>query len=246
MVEVIEESGQLVIRIGGQEYARYQFGSPRWKPYLYPLRAANGLSLLADAPTDHRHHHGFWVGYGRIQNSAGGDADCWLERHNSGRIAARGFENITGGGEQGGFTQTCDWVGPDGEVVLRDTRSFRFYDTPIEARYFDFELTLRAPGNEPVTLAQTNEAGLPHIRVAEGLSAAHRRRPDERGGQKERARNLQAALGMAGTAPVHWGVCCAASPSSIIRKTPIIPRPGSPAITAPFRPISSSSAPRRM
>ena len=164
-VEIIEENGQLVIRIGGQEYARYQFGPPRWKPYLYPLRAANGLSLLADAPTDHRHHHGFWVGYGRVD-----DVDCWLERHNSGRIVPVRFDALSGGSEQGGFTQACDWQGPDGSVVLTDTRTFTFYNTPVEARIFDFELVLRTPGEHAVTLHQTNEAGLPHVRVAEGLT----------------------------------------------------------------------------
>ncbi len=171
MVEIIEDNGQIVVRIGGQEYARYEYGPRHPKPYLYPLRAANGLSLLADAPTDHRHHHGFWVGHGRVQHGSDAqDVDCWLERHNSGRIAARGFDALTSGSERGGWTQACDWIGPDGNVVLKDTRAFTFYDTPIEARYFDFELVLRSPDDQPVTLHQTNEAGLPHIRPAEGLS----------------------------------------------------------------------------
>jgi hypothetical protein len=165
MVEFIEENGQLVIRIGGQEYARYQFGAPRWKPYLFPLRAANGLSLLANEPTDHRHHHGFWVGHGRVD-----DVDCWLERHNSGRILHKKFDSVSPGAEAGGFTETCEWVAPNGSVVLLDTRAFTFYEAPPEARMFDFELVLRAPGPQPVTLWPTNEAGLPHIRMAEGLT----------------------------------------------------------------------------
>ena len=165
MVEILEENGQLVVRISGQEYARYLFGASRWKPYLYPLRAANGLSLLADAPTDHRHHHGFWIGHGRVD-----EVDCWLERHNSGRILHKQFEPLRSGDSDGSFTEVCDWVAPDGSVRLTDTRTFTFYATPPEARLFDFEITLRAPGSAPVTLAPTNEAGIPHIRVAEGLS----------------------------------------------------------------------------
>ncbi len=166
MVEIIEEKGQLVVRIGGQEYARYAFGADRWKPYLYPLRAANGLSLLADAPTDHRHHHGIWVGHGRVD-----DHDFWLERHNSGRIVHKGFEKIVSGGELGSFTELCDWISPKGSVILTDTRTITFHDTPVEARLFDFELILRAPTQNPVTLHPTNEAGMPHTRVAEGLTA---------------------------------------------------------------------------
>ena len=165
MVEIIEETGQLVIRIGGQEYARYQYGVGNWKPYLYPLRAANGLSLLADAPTDHRHHHGFWVGHGRVD-----DVDCWLERHNSGHIVHQDFTELVSGSEVGHFTERCHWIAPDGRVALADTRAFTFHDTPAEGRIFDFELELYAPGQLPVTLYQTNEAGLPQLRVAEGLT----------------------------------------------------------------------------
>lgn len=165
MVEILEEAEQLIVRIGGQEYARYWFGPSRWKPYLHPLRAANGLSLLADAPTDHRHHHGLWIGHGRVD-----DADFWLERHNSGRILHRKFENLTSQGDMATFTQLCDWVAHDGTVRLHDTRTFTFYDTPPEARIFDLEITLRAPSQTTVTLYPTNEAGLPHLRVAEGIS----------------------------------------------------------------------------
>jgi hypothetical protein len=165
MIEIIEDHGKLVMRVGGQEYAQYHFAPQHWKPYLYPLRAANGLSLLADGPTDHRHHHGFWVGHARVN-----DVDCWLERPKSGHIIHRGFADVVSGGEIGKFTEHCDWVAPSGEIVLTDTRTFIFHDTPVEARIFDFELELRAPGQAAVILHQTNEAGLPQLRVAEGLT----------------------------------------------------------------------------
>lgn len=164
MVEILEQSGQLIIRIGGQEYTRYQYGPPRWKPYLFPLRAANGLSLLADAPTDHRHHHGFWVGHGRVN-----DADFWLERHNSGKIVHRAFDKIDSG-KTGVFIARNEWVAPTGDVMLTDTRTYTFSDTPVDKRYFDFDITLKAPGADPVCLYPTNEAGIPHIRVADGLT----------------------------------------------------------------------------
>lgn len=165
MVEIFEENGQLSVRIGGQEYARYQFGAPRWKPFLYPLRAANGLSLLADAPTDHRHHHGLWFGHGRVD-----DVDCWLERHNSGKIVHKKFDSITPGDEAGGFVEQCEWVSSRADLSMTDTRSFTFYESPVEARCFDVDITLRAPSQTTVTLHPTNEAGLPHVRPAEGLT----------------------------------------------------------------------------
>jgi hypothetical protein len=164
MVEILEDNEQLIIRIGGQEYARYSYRASLYKPYLYPLRAANGLSLVADAPTDHRHHHGFWVGHGRVE-----ETDFWLERHNSGRIVHQQFEQVRSG-EVGTFTEVCHWIGPDGRHLLSDHRTFAFHDTSSEARLFDFEIQLRAPGQEPVSLHPTNESGIPQIRVADGLT----------------------------------------------------------------------------
>ena len=165
MVELLEESGQLGIRIGGQEYARYLFGPSNWKPYLYPLRATNGASLLANAPVDHRHHHGIWFGHGRVD-----DYDFWLERLSSGRIVHKKFDNLSSGGDVGSFTEQCEWIAPSGSVILTDTRTFTFYESPPEARPFDIEIVLRAPAQTTVTLHPTNEAGLPCIRPAESLT----------------------------------------------------------------------------
>ncbi len=166
MVDILQEAGHLIVRIGGQEYARYAYGIALWKPYLHPLRAANGLSFLADSPLDHRHHHGFWVGHGRVD-----DTDFWLERHNSGRIVHQSFAPFTQDETTGGFTETCAWTATSGKVILHDTRTFTFYESSAEARHFDFEIILSAPTEATVTLAPTNQAGIPHLRVAEGLTA---------------------------------------------------------------------------
>ena len=165
MIEITEENAQLIVQIAGKEFTRYHFGSQCWKPYLFPLRAINGLSLLADAPTDHRNHHGFWVGHGRVD-----DNDFWLERHNSGKIVHTGFDEIISGKEQGGFTALNNWVSPAGETMLRDRRTFTFHDTPPEARLFDFEIVLQSPDTRTVSLEPTNEAGIPHLRTSEGLT----------------------------------------------------------------------------
>ena len=165
MVEISEETGQLIVRISGQEYTRYRFSADCWKPYLFPLRAVNGLSLLADSPTDHRHHHGLWVGHGRVNEN-----DFWLERHNSGRIVHDSFKSLQSGEAEGGFTAANRWVNQAGDTVLNDTRTFTFYDMPSDARWFDFEILLTSPNDEIVTLQPTNEAGIPHVRAAEGLT----------------------------------------------------------------------------
>ena len=166
MVEIREENAQLVIRIGGQEYTRYQFGAPLWKPYLYPIRAANGLSFVADEPNDHRHHHGIWIGHGRVN----GD-DFWLERPTSGRIVHTGFDRLESGGDQALFTARNEWISVTGVKALTDTRTFTFYEQPSADRVFDLDLTLFAPAGQVVELHPTNEAGLPHIRVAEGITS---------------------------------------------------------------------------
>lgn len=165
MVEITEESEQLVVRIGGQEFARYRFGEKLWKPYLFPVLAANGQSILQDAPTDHWNHHGFWVGHSRVDQW-----DFWQERHNFGRIVHRSFERVQSATDVAAFTEVCDWLAPTGAVALTDTRTFTFHDSPPDAHLFDFEILLRAPSQGAASLFPTTEAGLPAVRVAEGIS----------------------------------------------------------------------------
>ncbi len=164
MVEVMLEREELIIRVGGEEYAQYHFGEHLWKPYLAPIRADNGLSLVADAPIDYRHHHGLWIGHGRVNGE-----EFWHERYNSGRILHRTFEEVVSG-DVGAWTETCEWVAFDGTTQLQDRRRFTFYDMPADRRAFDLDFTLSAPAGASVRLDPTNEAGLPQIRAAEGLT----------------------------------------------------------------------------
>jgi hypothetical protein len=105
------------------------------------------------------------VGHGRV-----GDADFWLERHNSGKIVHKSFDEIVTGADTGSFTALNEWTAASGEVVLKDRRTFTFYESPSDGRPFDFEIILELPGKATVTLHPSNEAGIPHVRVAEGLA----------------------------------------------------------------------------
>lgn len=166
MVDILEWQEQLIVRIGGQEYARYSWGTHGLKPSIYPLRAANGLSLVADCPTDHRHHHGIWIGHRRVN-----DSDFWLEKPESGRIELKSYSIASPeGGNSATIYSSDDWIDARGELILRDERSLTFYDMPTEKRWFDLAITLIAPSCSTVRLNQTNEAGIPHIRVADGLT----------------------------------------------------------------------------
>jgi hypothetical protein len=166
MVEILEQPEEFIIRIGGKEFTRYAYHPGNHKPYLYPLRAANGLSLIANAPTDHRHHHGIWIGHGRVN-----DSDFWLERHNSGRVIQQSFSiSVASEGTSASITTLNDWVDAQGITHLRDERTMTFYDSSDDSRTFDLDIRLLTPTEAPVFLNQTNEAGIPHVRVAEGLT----------------------------------------------------------------------------
>jgi Methane oxygenase PmoA len=166
MVEILELPEQFVVRIGGQEFLKVQVSASAYRPYLYPMRAANGLSFLADAPTDHRHHHGIWIGHGRVNES-----DFWLERHNSGRILQKSYAvRSLNNGEAAELTSENHWIDAAGDLQLTDQRTLTFYDTPSDRRWFDIKLSLHPAGTEPALLYPTNEAGLPHFRAANGLT----------------------------------------------------------------------------
>ena len=166
MVEILELPEQFVVRIGGQEFLKVQVSAAAYRPYLFPMRAANGLSFLADAPTDHRHHHGIWIGHGRVNES-----DFWLERHNSGRIVQKSYEIETSESTDMAVLRSENhWVDAAGVLQLKDRRTLTFYELPADRRWFDIEISLITAGGEPALLYPTNEAGLPHFRAANGLT----------------------------------------------------------------------------
>jgi hypothetical protein len=60
-----------------------------------------------------------------------------------------------------------NWVGPDGNIICTDQRTFRIHNRPGSERLFDFEITLRAVSGD-LKLGDTKE-GTMALRIAETM-----------------------------------------------------------------------------
>ena len=60
----------------------------------------------------------------------------------------------------------------DGSIVCTDERTIRFYNRPGNERLFDFEITLQAPKDKPVTFGDTKEGSMA-ARLAETMRLTH-------------------------------------------------------------------------
>jgi len=158
-----------IIATAGGEVVRYTIG-PR-RPYLHPLRLPGGPPLTADAPADHPHHHGLWVGHHRVDSGHRCDG-FYLERPEDGRIVHLDYSEVVASGPVVGFGAHHRWEAPDGYAPLADYWDLRCGLYPNGDLWLDFRLTLWATASE-VCLRSTNEAALPLIRVAEAIDGRH-------------------------------------------------------------------------
>jgi hypothetical protein len=169
-----ETPGELAVYIDGAYFTCYHFGPEVVRPYLYPILASGGAGvtrnwpMVSDVPgetQDHPHHKGLWTAHGDVNG-----VNNWAESPGHGYMVHRGFTRLYNGSVAGGFTQELDWTDAEGNTVLSETRRVRFYNTPPEARLFDWEVALHASEGE-VLLADTKEGGLISVRVATSMDA---------------------------------------------------------------------------
>ena len=183
------ENGRVVVYYGGLLQTIYHYGMPNYRPYFWPNVAPSGRansgvgstdgsqpkSITDDGPPDHTWHRSLWYACGDLNG-----VDFYLEPAAMqegygphvgtgwGRIVHRSFDWIASGAAWGGFQQRCQWVAPDGAILLDDVRRFRMYRLRGRVRMWDIEAEFTPhAGAGPVTFGQTNENALPLMRVAD-------------------------------------------------------------------------------
>ena len=174
--------GKIAIRIDGRPFSTLYFGPPTTKPFLHPLRSADGVIVTRSYPMedvagetkDHPHHRGLWFSHGDVNG-----IDFWANEpaqepaSRKGRIVLRDApsieveENDDGGGSaaagRGKIRILFAWKTCDGEVLLTEDRTMVFYAGSND-RIVDFDLRLTARADD-VTLGDTKE-GTFALRVA--------------------------------------------------------------------------------
>ncbi len=168
---------KISIEIDGKPFTDFYIGPDTPKPYLHPLRTADGkivtrgFPMQTDIPGeahDHPHHRGLWFTHGDVNGY-----DFWANEDSTKRARAkaraRSFSSASirrlPARNPATLNAVFDWKIPSGETILVETRKMTFYSDP-QFRTIDFDITL-SPQVE-VTFGDTKE-GMFAIRLAAAL-----------------------------------------------------------------------------
>ncbi|HUR60114.1 MAG TPA: PmoA family protein [Opitutaceae bacterium] len=164
------------VEIGGQLFTEYIF-TGAYRPYLYPVRAADGTGLTRDFPMktgtgedeNHPHHRSMWFALGNVNG-----VDFWNQDDNGsklpkGKIVHDALVETTSG-SVGVIKARNRWVAPEGKEFCTDERTLRFGAIGAD-RLMDFEITLRAPPDAAVQLGDFKDGGMA-VRVAQWMNLA--------------------------------------------------------------------------
>lgn len=145
------------------------------KPYLYPLRAADGTIVTRGFPmqkvpgetTDHPHHRGVFFAHSNVNGF-----DFWNNEHsykttNMGTIAVLKVTKAQSGKKSGEIDAEAEWRDPSGTPLLHETRRMVFTAAKNE-RIVDFDFELKAL--KPVTFGDDKD-GVFGMRLAPWLEA---------------------------------------------------------------------------
>ena len=167
------------VTIAGRPFTSFHFGDEETKPYLHPLRAADGTVVTRGYPMeqvpgeqrDHPHHRGAWFSHGDVNG-----IDFWANevsqrsRGNKGTIELDEIVTVESGEREARIEAVFAWNSPDGSRLLSERRTMRFLrsgdDNLID---FDIELTTAAGA---VQFGDTKE-GTFAVRLATELEEPH-------------------------------------------------------------------------
>ena len=165
------------VLVNGELFTAYLYPETIAKPVLYPIKSAGGNDLTRGFPldprpgerVDHPHHIGLWFNYGDVNGLDfwnNSDAIPVEKKGGYGTIVHKEILNLKEGKEKAELEVAMDWVGPDGEVLLKEKTRFVF--TVSEGkRMIDRITTLTAQGME--VSMNDNKEGMLGIRVAREL-----------------------------------------------------------------------------
>src|SRR5215471_2062296 len=143
---------KISVEIDGKPFTDFYIGPETEKPYLHPLRTADGkivtrgFPMVTDIPGeahDHPHHRGLWFTHGDVNGYDfwGNEPDQKGANKGKGNVVLERVEKLTNGKKSGAIAATFAWKIPSGETLLIESRKMTFYSDP-QLRIIDFDITL--------------------------------------------------------------------------------------------------------
>ena len=178
-VSVERHADHIEVSLGGQPFTSFYFGPGAPKPYLHPLRAADGTIVTRRYPmehvqgeqTDHAHHRGVWFSHGEVNGfNFWANETTQLPRNKKGAIVLDTIAAAEAGEGVGRIEASFAWNAPSGETLLREHRTMWFHRLNGD-NVVDFEISLTATV-ESVHFGDTKE-GTFGVRVTTELEEPH-------------------------------------------------------------------------
>lgn len=187
--------------IAGRLFTTYYFDPSVAKPYLQPLRSAQGTIITRDFPIGNTvppahlhdpslepHQRDLFFGHGDIDG-----IDFWGEAAFPkasddtvfGRTVLRKLEEVQGGPESGTLRADFNLVGPRGRVIAEEMQTYVFRGD-ARTRTIDCEFVIRADHGSDVTMGDTKEGAF-GVRLVKALNSPPARMVNSNGavGEKE-------------------------------------------------------------
>ena len=167
---------KISVEIDGKPFTDFYIGPETAKPYLHPLRTADGkivtrgFPMVTDVPGeihDHPHHRGLWFTHGDVNGYDfwGNEPDQKGANKGKGKVVLERVDKFVTGKKSGTVSASFAWKIPSGETLLIENRKMTFYSDP-QLRIIDFDITLvPAAGGE----VRRHQGG--HVRHAPGRAA---------------------------------------------------------------------------
>lgn len=199
-VKLTRSGNSIEVSVGGQPFTTYYFESEYSKPFLQPLRTADGIIVTRGIPVGNvippahehdkslePHQRALYFGHGDINGNS-----FWVEKVFSkyyhtpslkyGRLVFKKLDEMKSGRNSGVIRATFDMQGEDGNTFAQQTQEYRF-EGDAKERIIDCDYVIRA-GNAPVVFGDTKE-GTFGIRLAPQLDAPGGRMVNSEGGHGE-------------------------------------------------------------
>jgi hypothetical protein len=181
-VELKRSGDHIEVLVGGRTFTTYYFDPGVAKPYLFPLRSAEGTVVTRSFPMvtsipgedrDEPHQRAMYFAHGDINGF-----DFWGEaefpkwsRHSVsafGRTVFRKLEEMQGGPDSGRLRAEFDLMTQEGKVIAEETQVYIFRGDE-RSRIIDCEFTIHA-SQGPIRMGDTKE-GTFAIRVVKALDS---------------------------------------------------------------------------
>ncbi len=173
-VKLTQKADSIDVNINGKPFTTMYYGKDTPKPYLHPLRAADGTIVTRRFPMevvegeshDHPHHRGLWFTHGDVNGINFWASEAQFKDYKRGFVVLDKINRVNSGPKTGLIDATFNWVDPAGKTILKEQRITRFYSDPVN-RITDFDVTFTAV--EPVKWGDTKEGAFA-IRLADQMS----------------------------------------------------------------------------